>query len=65
MIPKDDKDQRRKMIERVIESLIRNQPENQTKWEENFIESIREQFMEKGDLTDRQCEILERLYDKL
>jgi len=33
-----------------------------TKWEENFIESIKEQFEKRGTLSDRQEEILEKIY---
>lgn len=33
-----------------------------TKWEEDFIVSIRRQFKEKKMLSDRQTEILERIY---
>jgi hypothetical protein len=35
-----------------------------TKWEQDFIDSIYEQFEHKGDLSFKQTEILERLYDK-
>ncbi len=33
-----------------------------TKWEEDFIESITEQFAKRGSLSDKQEEILERIY---
>lgn len=33
-----------------------------TKWEQDFIESISEQFDERGSISDRQEEILERIY---
>ena len=33
-----------------------------TKWEENFIESVTEQYQTKGWLSDRQLEILEKIY---
>ncbi len=33
-----------------------------TKWEENFIESVAEQYQTKGWLSDRQLEILEKIY---
>ena len=36
-----------------------------TDWESQFIESIREQFDSRGDLSDKQVEILERIYCKL
>lgn len=31
-------------------------------WETNFIESISNQFDHRGDLSDKQFEILERIY---
>ena len=33
-----------------------------TQWEEGFIESVTEQFQERGTLSDRQFEILEKIY---
>lgn len=33
-----------------------------TEWEDNFIISIRDQFNRKRSLSDRQFEILERIY---
>jgi hypothetical protein len=35
-----------------------------TFWEEDFMESVTEQFEERAWLTDRQREILERIYDQ-
>ena len=34
------------------------------KWERDFLESVREQFDERGRLSDRQEQVLMRLYDK-
>lgn len=33
-----------------------------TKWEEDFIESVTEQLSERGHLSERQMEIVERIY---
>jgi hypothetical protein len=33
-----------------------------TKWEEDFIESVDEQFTEHGGLSVKQLEILEQIY---
>ena len=33
-----------------------------TKWEENFLGSLEEQFKAKGTLSDKQTEILDRIY---
>ena len=33
-----------------------------TKWEDDFIGSITEQFERQGSLSERQVEILERIY---
>lgn len=35
-----------------------------TQWESDFIDSIYEQFEHRGDLSNKQCEILERIHDK-
>ena len=37
---------------------------NLTNWEEDFIESIRDQFDERGSLSERQAEILEKIYSE-
>jgi len=36
--------------------------ETLTKWEEMFVESVEDQFKRKGSITDRQEEILEKIY---
>ena len=33
-----------------------------TKWEEDFVTSVTDQFERRGSLSDRQIEILERIY---
>lgn len=33
-----------------------------TEWEEQFLESILKQFTQKGTLSDKQFEILDRIY---
>ena len=33
-----------------------------TKWEQSFVESLTEQFAERGRVSDRQFEILEAIY---
>jgi hypothetical protein len=35
-----------------------------TKWEENFVESLTEQFERRKSLSDRQLEILDRIYSE-
>ncbi|MGD9749414.1 MAG: hypothetical protein AB7W59_00300 [Acidimicrobiia bacterium] len=35
-----------------------------SEWEESFIESIEEQLDRKRTLSERQLEVLEKLYDK-
>ena len=35
-----------------------------SKWEADFIESIAEQYEERGTLSDKQTEILERIYSE-
>jgi uncharacterized membrane-anchored protein len=41
---------------------VNSEGRNLTKWEENFMESITEQFENSGSLSDRQEEILEKIY---
>lgn len=36
-----------------------------TQWEKEFIESIGEQFDERGGLTTKQEQILEKIWDKI
>lgn len=33
-----------------------------SKWEKDFVDSVEEQLGEKGQLSERQAEILERIY---
>ncbi len=66
MIP-NDQPLREQTIKRMIETLIRsleNAGRDYTQWEADFVYSLSEQFEEKGNLSQKQCEILERLYDK-
>lgn len=53
-----------KMIERMLSSCMNNL-DSFTTWEEGFIESASIQFEDRKSLTDRQCEILEKIYDKI
>ena len=64
MIP-NDQPLRGQTIERMLMSCLKRIDEDQySQWESDFIKSISEQFNFKGDLSTKQCEILERLYDK-
>ncbi len=42
--------------------MVINDSKGLTKWEENFVDSIAEQFEKTRSLSDRQEEILERIY---
>lgn len=33
-------------------------------WESGFVESVAEQFERKGELSDKQCETLNRIYEE-
>ena len=63
MIP-NDQPARKQMIELMLSVLVNPNIEI-TKWESDFIASISDQFESKGNLSDKQCEILERIYDKV
>lgn len=45
-------------------TMIQEEGQNLNKWEEEFVESIAEQFERKNFLSDRQEEILERIYSE-
>lgn len=66
MIP-NDQPLRKQTITRMIntvENNIEDAPENYSDWEKEFIQSVLHQMNIKGDISSRQCEILERIYDK-
>lgn len=35
-----------------------------TEWEQSFVRSVDEQFRKKGEISDKQYDILERIYDQ-
>lgn len=41
---------------------IRDDSDGLTKWEQDFVDSITEQFAQRGSISERQQEILERIY---
>ena len=63
MIP-NDQPSRKQTISTILVAIHDYGHVPLTPWEEEFINSIYEQFDEKGDLSNKQCEILERIYDK-
>lgn len=63
MIP-NDQPARKQMIKRMIEYLIDPLLEDLNEWECDFIWSIKDQIDKGKDLSSKQCEILERIYDK-
>ena len=48
-------------IARWIE-IVNTEGRNLTSWEQSFMESITDQFERSGSLSERQTEILERIY---
>ncbi len=62
----NDQPLRSQMIERMINHFIKQDPDDLSisEWEKDFIFSVNEQFQRKGDLSNKQCEILEKIYDK-
>lgn len=61
MIP-NDQPARGEMINRMLHTLLTTNPDL-TSWKLDFISSLDEQFEKKGNLSQKQCEILERIYD--
>lgn len=51
----------KEMIEHFLKEL-ENPVKDLTPWEMNFVISITDQFNRKGTLSDKQFEILERIY---
>lgn len=41
---------------------IKTEGRGLTKWEEDFIDSVTDQFDHRGSVSDRQAEIIERIY---
>lgn len=62
MIP-NDPTLRKEMIDRMIK-VCRCNLDTLSSWEEGFVDSITEQFEARGNLSPKQCEILEKIYDK-
>lgn len=51
------------VIQQMLDSL-KTPSRELTKWEENFLDSIAEQFATKKWLSDRQFELLDRIYEE-
>lgn len=51
-------------LKRMIEEINEVAEEICTEWEYEFMESISEQYEERGSLSDKQEEVLERIYEK-
>lgn len=58
MPPPTDRSQQ---IERMLNAL-ESPSHSLTKWEEDFLASLSEQFHSRGTLSDRQFEILDNIY---
>jgi len=52
---------KKKLVEEWFKS-IEETGVNLSKWEEDFVESVKEQFTKRGSLSEKQLEILERIY---
>lgn len=63
MIP-TDLEQRGKMIRYMLNGL-ETDADKMSEWEIQFFTSVKDQFDAKGNLSDRQCETLENIYNKL
>lgn len=51
------------VIEQMLQAL-ETPSKTLTKWEENFLESIADQFKTRHSLSERQFEILDRIYSE-
>jgi hypothetical protein len=52
---------RKEVIQQMLHAL-ESPHKDLTEWEENFLESIAKQFDRSGSLSDKQFEILDRIY---
>lgn len=54
-------------LSRIAEVLaaIADNAEKLTEWEQHFFESVHGQWDEHGRLSDKQLEVLERIYQKV
>ena len=59
-MPQDKQEAWREMIDRCA-----NNPNRLTEWERNFIDSISDQLDNSGHLSEKQAEILDRIYQKV
>ena len=54
-------DKQRELVTHMLKEL-ETPVRDLTKWEEDFVTSVTDQFERRGSLSDRQIEILERIY---
>lgn len=50
------------LIEHMLNACQEVAHRKLSKWEQDFIESISSQYEERGRLSEKQCEVLERIY---
>lgn len=63
MIP-NDMNSRGQVIKYMIDYLDVMIEDKLNDWEGSFVESVSEQFSNKGNLSDKQAEKLEQIYEK-
>lgn len=51
----------KEVIQQWIDTIL-NEGINLSKWEEEFVGSVAEQFERRGSISDKQEDILERIY---
>ena len=56
--------EKQKLYKSWIDACINESKRRLSKWEEEFLESISDQLTNRGDLSERQAEILERIYSE-
>jgi len=54
--------EKEKLYHSWIDACINEHKKRLSKWEEEFLESISDQLDRSGTLSERQAEILERIY---
>jgi hypothetical protein len=52
-------------LQEVFDSITAASPGRLTDWEEDFVDSIYDVWYQNGSLTERQLEVLEKIYLKV
>jgi hypothetical protein len=63
MSEQEEKDKHKAKLQHWFDSIEKDGV-NLTAWEEDFVASLKKQFLRSGTLSDKQEDILERIYSE-